>query len=158
MRRGPWRAVRSRAEELGLTPVLSHQIPLPGLQEPRSQLAVPLRARGRVLGVLLVESQHDQYFGYDDEDALMLLCGQFALALTLLQPAEVDTTSTIQSAARTATSGASVKLRRYANDNSIFLDGEYLIRGVAGAILWKLMREYVKNGRAEFTNRELRGS
>ena len=80
------RAARERAGELGYAPVLKSEIPLPGLQEPRSQLAVPLRARGRVLGALLVESRHDQHFGYDDEDALMLLCGQFAVAMSLMQP------------------------------------------------------------------------
>ncbi len=152
------RAVRGRAEELGLTPVLSQQIPLPGLQEPRSQLAVPLRARGRVLGVLLVESEHDQCFGYDDEDALMLLCGQFALALTLMQSVEAESTATINAPVSVAISGPPLRLRRHAHDNSIFLDDEYLIRGVAGAILWKLAREYVKNGRVEFTNRELRAA
>jgi hypothetical protein len=40
------RAVRDSAGESGLTAMLKHEIPLPGLKEPRSQLAVPLRARG----------------------------------------------------------------------------------------------------------------
>lgn len=151
------RAVRGRAEELGLTPVLSQQIPLPGLQEPRSQLAVPLRARGRVLGVLFVESLHDQYFGYDDEDALMLLCGQFALALTLMQPVDSEPIP-ISPQAQSKVTGAPLRIRRDAHDNSVFLDDEYLIRGVAGAIFWKLVREHAKCGRAEFTNRELRAA
>lgn len=150
------RAVRARAAELGLTPVLSNEIPLPGLQEPRSQLAVPLRARGHILGVLFVESEHDQYFGYDDEDSLMLLCGQFALALTLMQSVEVDANTNAQAPVVPAASGPPLRLRRHAQDNSVFLDDEYLIRGVAGAILWKLAREYVSHGRVEFTNRELR--
>src|SRR5262249_23008229 len=79
------RAVRERADAAGLIGADTRsEIPLPGLKEPRSQLAVPLRARGRVLGALLAESRHDQYFGYDDEDALMLLCGQFAMAMSLM--------------------------------------------------------------------------
>ncbi len=48
----------------------------PDSRNPRSQLAVSAaRARGVCWGALLVESQHDQFFGYDDEDALMMLCG-----------------------------------------------------------------------------------
>ena len=35
--------------------------------------------------------------------------------------------------------GPPLRLRRFGRDNSVFLDDEYLIRGVAGAILWKLV-------------------
>jgi adenylate cyclase len=38
----------------------------------------------------------------------------------------------------------------------VFLDHDYLIKGVAGAIFWKLVRAHVEQGRVEFTNRELR--
>ena len=38
----------------------------------------------------------------------------------------------------------------------MFLDDDYLIKGVAGAIFWKLVRDYARGGRTEFTNRELR--
>ena len=84
------RAARTLAEALGLDAALRDEIPLPGLAEPRSQLAVPLRARGRVLGVLFAESQHDQYFSYDDEDALTTLAGQLAVALALMQGADAE--------------------------------------------------------------------
>ena len=151
------RAVRDSAGESGLTAMLKSEIPLPGLKEPRSQLAVPLRARGRVLGALFVESLHDQYFGYDDEDALMLLGGQFAVAMSLMQPPEQE--SPAQIAARSAapvSAGPALRLKRLGRDNSVFLDDVYLIRGVAGAILWKLVSEFLRSGRREFTNRELR--
>jgi adenylate cyclase len=151
------RAARDRADALGFEPVLKSEIPLPGLKEPRSQLAVPLRARGRVLGALLVESKHDQHFGYDDEDALMLLCGQFAVAMSLMQPPEPEPAPReTPKSASAAQSGPAVRLRRYERDNSVFLDDVYLIRGVAGAILWKLVGEYLRSGRREFSNRELR--
>ena len=149
------RAARNRADESGLAMTLNREIPLPGLKEPRSQLAVPLRARGRVLGALLVESLHDQYFGYDDEDALMLLCGQFAVAMSLMQPQDREPPA---EAARVpaAPDGPALRMRRFCRDNSIFLDDTYLIRGVAGAILWKLVGEFLRSGRREFSNRELR--
>jgi putative methionine-R-sulfoxide reductase with GAF domain len=152
------RAARDRADALGFEPMLKSEIPLPGLKEPRSQLAVPLRARGRVLGALLVESKHDQHFGYDDEDALMLLCGQFAVAMSLMQPPEPEPSRELPKAAQPQAdaAGPAVQLRRYSRDNSVFLDDVYLIRGVAGAILWKLVGEYLRSGRREFSNRELR--
>lgn len=151
------RAARQGADALGYEPVHRSEIPLPGLKEPRSQLAVPLRARGRVLGALLVESRHDQHFGYDDEDALTLICGQFAVAMSLLQPAEPELPARDPAKPVPATgSGSPVRLRRFPRDNSVFLDDVYLIRGVAGAILWKLAGEFLRSGRREFSNRELR--
>ena len=150
------RAARGQASALGLDPMLDQEIALPGLAQPRSQLAVPLRARGQVLGVLFVESLHDQYFGYDDEDALMLLGGQLGIAMTLMQPPETDAAVPAPAPVRLAEAGAPMRLRRFARDNSVFLDDAYLIRGVAGAILWKVASEYAQSGRCEFTNRELR--
>ena len=150
------RAAADRADSQGFRPAPRTGIPLPGLKEPRSQLAVPLRARGRVLGALLVESKHDQHFGYDDEDALALLCGQFAVAMSLMQPQEYEPPAREAPSPAPVDSVAPLKLRRYSRDNSVFLDDEYLIRGVAGAILWKLLAEFKRSGRREFSNRELR--
>ncbi|CAN7493830.1 GAF domain-containing protein [Acidovorax delafieldii] len=42
-----------------------------------------------------------------------------------------------------------------AND-SVFINDDYLIKGVAGAIVWKLLRDHQHTGRVDFTNRELR--
>lgn len=49
-----------------------------------------------------------------------------------------------------------VELRYYPRDGTMFLDTHYLIRGVAGAVLWKLARAHVHEGRREFSLRELR--
>lgn len=42
------------------------------------------------------------------------------------------------------------------SDSSVFLDDAYLIRGVAGAMLWKMVNAYLDSGRRTFTNVELR--
>lgn len=47
-------------------------------------------------------------------------------------------------------------VRHYAADDSVFIDDDYLIKGVAGAIFCKLLRDYTDGQRTEFTNRELR--
>ncbi|MBA4741778.1 MAG: GAF domain-containing protein, partial [Azoarcus sp.] len=55
-----------------------------------------------------------------------------------------------------AVAGTPVEVRRYAENDSVFLDGEYLIKGVAGAILWTMLRDHTEQGRVRFSNRELR--
>ncbi len=135
---------------------LETEIPFPGLPEPGSQMAVPLLAMGRLLGVLYLESPLEQHFGHDDEDAVALLAGQLALAIDLLNhsaehPAEAGLKSSLPPAR-----GEPVTVRHFPADHSVFVDGDYLIKGVAGAILWKLLREQQETGRTDFTTRELR--
>ena len=45
-------------------------------------------------------------------------------------------------------------LRHYAVDGSTFLGEQYVIKGVAGRLLWKVVSEQVTTGRTSFTNRE----
>jgi adenylate cyclase len=136
---------------------LETEIPFPGLPDAGSQLAVPLTLGRRLLGVLYVESPQEQRFTYEDEDALVVLAGQLALSIELLsQSAEHPAEAASAPAPRPATQGAPVLIRHFAADNTVFVNNEYLIKGVAGAIFWKLLREFVSAGRTEFTNRELR--
>jgi hypothetical protein len=152
---------RQRAQDLGLDAVIQREVPLPGLALPRSQLAVPLRARGRTVGALLLESDRDQFFSYDDEDALLLLCGQLAQALSALQAAEIEAglpprPQPAPSEPAAAAAATPIQLRHFTRDHSVFVDDHYLIKGVAGAILWKLVQDVQQRGRSEFTTRELR--
>jgi hypothetical protein len=48
------------------------------------------------------------------------------------------------------------RVRFYPVDGSTFLDDEYLIKGVAGRILWKILGQYQHERREEFTNKEMR--
>ena len=138
---------------------LEREIPLPGLAEPGSQLAVPLACGGQLLGVLFVESPQDMRFGWDDEDALLALGTQVA-AIARGFPASADAPDEAAAppapALRAEPSAAPLRVRHYEADDSVFLDDDYLIKGVAGAVLWKLLRDHAQHGRTEFTNRELR--
>src|SRR4029079_2668627 len=49
-----------------------------------------------------------------------------------------------------------IQVRCFGQDGSVFLDGDYLIKGVAGCILNALLRAHEADGRVDFTNRELR--
>jgi len=151
------RAMRESATEEGLGGMLETEIPLPGLPESRSQLAVPILAGARLAGVLYVESAEDRRFGYDDEDALVAIAGMLGLALHTLRAAGDAPEGPAAASDRTVKPGGSpAAIRHYAADGSVFVDGDYLIKGVAGAIFWKLVREYAATGRTDYTNRELR--
>ena len=141
--------------EAGLA--LETEIPLPGLPQSGSQLAVPVKLGHRLLGVLYVESPDEQRFTFEDEDALVVLAGQLALCMELLaQSAEQLSEAPVPAEAAPLARGAPISVRHFGADHSVFVDNEYLIKGVAGAIVWKLLREHAARGRAEFTNRELR--
>ena len=135
-------------------------IPYPGLSEPHSQLAVPLLSAGRVAGVLFVESPLDLRFSYEDEDLLVALGGQLGAVIDLMQASEtVCTEEETPSAAANAApvpAGPALRVRHYRSNDSVFVNNSYLIKGVAGAILWKLLQDGQRQGRSEFTNRELR--
>ncbi|NGY05778.1 GAF domain-containing protein [Solimonas terrae] len=136
------------------------EIPFPGLAHVESQLAVPIVCGGEVRGVLYVECPQQRRFGYDDEDALITLSTQLGLALDQAQAAQ-DEAGDVELATETAecpagSDGTPLQVRRYREDDSIFLDDDYLIKGVAGAILWKLLDVWLAEGRNEFSNRELR--
>ncbi len=54
---------------------------IPGIEAAGSELAVPLIARDRVIGVFNVESPHQEAFNANDCDALSILAGQAAIAI-----------------------------------------------------------------------------
>src|SRR5215470_670853 len=151
------RAIRDSVEREGMCGSLETAIPLPGLQESRSQMAVPITAGTDILGVLYAESPQDMRFNYDEEDALVAIAAQLGTAIHALQEAsETQETSPLPVPAGPAVSGRTAMVRHYPVDDSIFIDEDYLIKGVAGAIFWKLLRDYNRDKRTDFSNKELR--
>ena len=147
------RAIRDSAA--GGPGALELAIPLPGLSESRSQMAVPMIAGARLVGVLYVESPHDLRFSYDDEDALVALAAQLAMAIRLVQ-ADAGEDAPAVDTAPAQPAGEPVAVRHYPENDSVFLDDDYLIKGVAGSIFSVLVHDCVEKGRTEFSNRELR--
>lgn len=148
-------AIRERSQLAGMSWSAATEIPFPGLKEPESQIAVPILHGERALGVLFAESPEAMRFGYDDEDALAIVAEHFGAVAALLQEDEAAT----ESAPVLAPLGRGhqrLVVRHYKADNSVFLGHDYLIKGVAGAIFWRIVQEFVRTGRVEFSNRELR--
>ncbi|RPH63020.1 MAG: GAF domain-containing protein, partial [Burkholderiales bacterium] len=150
-------AIREAAVRGGIEGVLERAIPFPGLAESRSQLAVPIPMAGRTVGVLFVESPQDLRFSYDDEDALAALAAQVGQTMHVLQLSdERDGHPPDDTRQPSVALGAPLTVRHYPADDSVFLDDDYLIKGVAGAVFWALVSDYAQRGRTSFTNRELR--
>lgn len=148
------RAAREAASRDGMAHRIDTEIPFPGLERPGSQMAVPFGAFGRLLGVLYVESPEDLRFSYDEEDVLVAVAGRLGLVAHLQQVEGAEDGEAFAGPAQP--DGGAIELRRHAADDSVFLGDDYLIKGVAGAILWKLASDFSKTGRTDFSNRELR--
>jgi putative methionine-R-sulfoxide reductase with GAF domain len=133
-------------------------IPYPGLAQPHSQLAVPVLSAGRLLGVLFVESPVQLQFSYEDEDMLVAVAGHLGAAMDLMQASTeaVEPPTAAGSPGQAVATGTVVQVRHFSANDSVFINDTYLIKGVAGAILWKLLKDFTRHGRTEFSNRELR--
>jgi adenylate cyclase len=145
---------RSGAEPSGM------EIELPGLERVQSAAAVPLVARGELTGVLYLESERQGEFGPGKDRLLRIIGAQLAAALAVLEAdrVEADTgeSDLAEPAAAAVPDGAPLAVAYYQADDSVFVDDAYVVKGVPGRILWKLLREHAADGRTSFTNRELR--
>jgi adenylate cyclase len=140
------------------------RIPLPGLASPQSQLGVPLLVRGELVGVLVIESETPYRFHEQDKRAIELLGSYLAIAIQNMQLQERagDAAGDALASAPPASADPAVpgraarELVYHAGDETILVDGEYLIRSLPARILWRLLTIRQASGRSEFTNRELR--
>jgi len=150
-------AMRAQAVSSGLL-AIDTEIRQPGLPEPQCQMAVPIEAGDWLAGVLYVESARAKRYTQDEEDALAIIAHQLGLAMRLLlqAPEVLPAADRPQAESAGAAQQMMVNVRYFAATQSVFLDEDYLIKGVAGAILWLLLKDYTQQGRVDFSNRELR--
>jgi hypothetical protein len=161
------RSIRRSYAEAGVGP--GREVPVAEIEDVRSRIVVPALARGELIGVLVAESRRPVAFGSADEHVLQTVASLLASAIEHVRAVADDdpdepATPLATAAAASGPSGdgppertaGGVVVRFFEVDGSVFVDGDYLIKGVAGRILWSLLRQYVDSGRVEFTNRELR--
>ena len=113
-------------------------------------LAVPVMARGRVLGLLYADSQRYDERRLADPRLLRAVASHFEAAHALLAGEEAEPRRAPGSDAKP------LEFTFHARNSSVFVDGSYLIKGVAGALLWRMLSDYTAKGRTDFCYRELR--
>jgi adenylate cyclase len=153
------RLVRSGIEDRRHKESLSREIPLPGLANACSQLAVPLLAHNHLLGVLCLQSEEAGRFSAKDERLAMVAARQIAVTMALIRlkaaalPPDEPRGDHLGMANQ---AGPCSVIRHYKSDDSVFVDDAYLVKGMPGRILRKIVYSYLSNGRREFTNKEIR--
>lgn len=147
-------AIRQSIERAHRDTPAQKEIPLPGLANVVSQVVVPMLAFGKLVGVLCFQSETPGRFRAADEHLVGVIARHTALGCALLRTADAATSDEDHTSATSAIEPLNVKY--YLEDDSIFLDNEYLIKGVAGRILWRLLTCYRDEGRVEFSNKEIR--
>jgi adenylate cyclase len=168
------RAIRERVRRLGGDSLLTPEIPLSGLANAASQLALPMLVGDELVGVIVFESESSLAMRLWHESFLQILANQIAIGLDRLRQQEDDEPAPLAAPTQVAASKgpraahsepissfqvSSDKVRKFQffrNDDCVFVDGEYLVRNVPGKILWKILNENQRGARTQFTNRELR--
>jgi predicted pyridoxine 5'-phosphate oxidase superfamily flavin-nucleotide-binding protein len=154
------RSIRRSYQESGIGP--GREVAVPAVDHAGSRIVVPLQALGQLIGVLVAESRRTAAFNAADEHVLGVGATLLASAIEAVRALDVAAEPAAGAAVTVAaglpamTAGAGVGVRYFASDASVFFDGEYMIKGVAGRILWSLLVQHGADGRTDFTNRELR--
>ncbi len=150
------RAVRTRVRSLGGEALLTPEIPLPGLANAASQLALPMLVGDELIGVIVFESESFLAMRLWHESFLQVLANQIAIGIDRLREEEEEEPEPEPRLTVVPPGAKPRKFTFFRNDDCVFVDGEYLVRNVPGKILWKILTEHRSGARTQFTNRELR--
>jgi adenylate cyclase len=138
---------------------MTRVVPMPGLENPQSVMAIPMIASGEVRGVIFAESEDRIAFSPFDERATELVAAQLGGIIALAETTrELDAALAKPAVVKppVQSSGKDIIVHCYVYDDSLFINNEYVIKGVPGRILWRILQIHAAEGRTEFTNRELR--
>ncbi|MCW8088182.1 GAF domain-containing protein [Sabulicella glaciei] len=134
----------------------TRSVALPRVPDAMSQIAVPMEAQGRLQGVLFLESKRRMAFDAEDGLVLSLVARQLGLAIALAEAEAGDATPLAPSGQAEVARGRSAQVVHHAQDDSVFIDHQYLVKGVPGRLLMWMLDAHSASGRIDFTNREIR--
>ena len=133
-------------------------IPLPGLDSAQSLVASPLLLSDRCIGVLFLDSAQPNRFDTAAGQLIEVLASHLAAKIGLHE--ESGGTDLVsppsESTGQSLDALPSREVRFYETNGTVLIDGDYVIKGVAGRILFEILEENARSGRTRFTNRELR--
>ncbi|MFN0025816.1 MAG: GAF domain-containing protein [Acidimicrobiales bacterium] len=143
---------RAAAQSRSVDP---HEIGLPGIEHAQSLVATPIMRGGHLLGVLYVDSAEPGRFGSADGELLEVIAHHLGMRLDLLNQ-DIEEIVTDHQTAAAPGRGPTRSISFNQHDGTLLIDGDYVIRGVAGRILFAMLSEHQRSGRVRFSNRELR--
>ena len=138
-----------RREAAAVNRPLEAEIPLPGLPDAQSMLAIPLTVGDRLVGVIAAEDRDPMRFSEWHEAYLEIIANQIALGIDRMiergdehvrrgvRPTADGAAPRPPAAPSDGGRRAKRRLTYYRNDDAIFVDDEYLIRNIPARILWK---------------------
>ncbi|WP_111558769.1 hypothetical protein [Paracoccus sediminilitoris] len=114
-----------------------------------------IHVKGMLYGVLFAEIPGRLAFPRHDAAALSMI-GNHAAATLLIS--EVMANDAVADPPRVGARlpKESFRVVHHTVDDSVLIDNDYVIRDVAGRLLVYLLERYLVEGRAEFSNREIR--
>jgi predicted pyridoxine 5'-phosphate oxidase superfamily flavin-nucleotide-binding protein len=134
-------------------------LPPPGLPGADSRMAIPAMALGRLVGVLQVDDPRPVAYDEGCESALAVVAALVGTAIETIRAEEridaLEPPATVGPVTDPGRPAVTATVRFSAVDGSVFVDGIYLIKGVAGRLLWLLLNAHAK-GQREFSNKALR--
>ncbi|MBV2168277.1 MAG: GAF domain-containing protein [Bdellovibrio sp.] len=148
----------AKAVKLGVSSeALTPRIPLPGLTNPASQVAAPIKAHGEFIGVLAVESETKRNWGPRDQLFLSTITNMLGVGISALEAkGRAMKVASQQDSHTLKEQNPILRVRYVPGDDFIFVNDQYLIKNIPARILWYLLQTFSKSGRSEFSNMELR--
>lgn len=144
----------SQAQRSAAPAPIERVIPLPAISSMQSQLVAPMLAHRKLVGVICLQSHEAGAFQAADECVVGILASQVAMAMAML--GSEATVPPPPRAPEPVPAAGVMQVKYYNEDSTVFIDNEYLIKGVAGGILWRLLNAYRDEQRTEFSNKEIR--
>ncbi|HVU71485.1 MAG TPA: GAF domain-containing protein [Mycobacteriales bacterium] len=130
------------------------ELPLRGLPDAQSLIAAPMLLQGRLVGVLYLDAAEVGAFDARAAEVVEVVAGHLAVTIALLEAGGSDPAR--REPAPRPSKATTLKAVLHDEDGSLFVDGDYIIRGIPGRILGRMLTEHIASGRTTFTNKELR--